>query len=187
MLGKDFNGNFSRDVRISAHAAGETASETASGTIQRVHLTEAGREIRQQQLSVPAVLGANLQDPATLEVAVDNGDDVPLPIAAVLLEMRQRKLCFDAPSTSNSPDVASLFYGDPLLPAPQYDYARLFSPSAHSLSAQFGPEQRNERFQPRPDTRSMTERHPDLIWIVLLIVICILAVVALRSSKTLPR
>ncbi|CAN5563276.1 hypothetical protein BH10ACI4_BH10ACI4_14010 [soil metagenome] len=183
VLAPSFKGNFSRDVHVSAHASGETATETASGTIQRVHLTEAGREIRQQQLSVPAVLGANLQERATLEVAVNNGDDAPLPITAILLEMRQRKLCFDASSAARP----ELFYGDAALPTPQYDFTRLFSPSAHMLQAQLGPEQRNAAYRVRPDTRSMTERHPDLIWVVLLIVICVLAVVALRSSKALPR
>ncbi|MCU1321915.1 MAG: hypothetical protein JWM43_1564 [Acidobacteriaceae bacterium] len=183
VLAPSFKGNFSRDVRVSAHAASEPATETASGTIQRVHLNEAGREIRQQQLSVSAVLGANLQESATLEVAVNNGDDAPLPITAILLEMRQRQLCFDASSAARP----ELFYGDAALPTPQYDFSRLFSPSAHMLQAQLGPERTNAAYRVRPDTRSMTERHPDLIWVVLLIVICVLAVVALRSSKALPR
>jgi hypothetical protein len=182
VLAPSYNGNFSRDIYISAHS-GESAAETASGTILRVHLNAEGREIRDQQLSVPAVLGANLQESAQVEVAVDNGDDAPLPITAVLLEMRQRKLCFDV-SDVHSPE---LFYGDPTLPAPQYDSARLFSPSARIVSAQLGPEQENAAYRTRPDTRTMTERHPDLIWIVLLIVVCVLAVIALRSSKTLPR
>ncbi len=183
VLAPTYKGNFSRDVHLSALAAGEPATETASGTIQRVHLTEAGREIRQQQLSVPAVLGSNLQESAKLEVAIDNGDDVPLPITAILLEMRQRELCFDA-STATKPE---LFYGDPALPTPQYDFARLFAPTAHMVQAQFGPEERNAEHKERPDTRSMTERHPDLIWVALLVVVCVLAVVALRSSKSLPR
>jgi hypothetical protein len=177
-----YDGNFSREVHITAHA-GESAPEMASGTILRVHLIEGGHEIREQRLSIPAVLGANLQEGAQVEVAVDNGDDAPLPITAILLEMRQRKLCFDA-STASSPE---LFYGDPTLPAPQYDVARLFSTSARVVSARLGPEQRNLAYRVRPDTRSITQRHPDLIWIVLLIVVCLLAVVALRSSKTLPR
>ena len=183
VLAPAFKSNFSRDVRVSAHAEGEPAAETAGGTILRVHLTEAGREIRQEELSIVAVLGANLQKSARLEIAVNNGDDAPLPITAILLEMRQRQLCFDA-SVATRPE---LFYGDAALPTPQYDYARLFSPSAHLVQAELGPEQRNAAYQARPDTRSMTERHPDLIWAVLLIVICVLAVVALRSSRALPR
>ena len=44
---------------------------------------------------MPAILGSNMQGAATVEVAVDNGDDTPLPITAIRLEMRQRKICFD--------------------------------------------------------------------------------------------
>ena len=183
VLARDFKGNFSRDVHVTAHAAGQPAVESASGTILRVHLDEAGREVRQEQLSIPAVLGANLQESAEVEVAIDNGNDAPLPVEAILLEMRQRKLCFDA-SVASQPE---LFYGDPALPTPQYDFARLFSPTAHMIQARLGPEQQNAGYHARPDTRSATERHPDLLWMVLLIVICVLAVVALRSSKTLPR
>jgi hypothetical protein len=182
VLASGFKGNFSRDVHVTAHTTGQTAIERASGTILRVYLTEAGREVKQQQLSVPAVLGANLQESAQVEVAIDNGDDTPLPVTAILLEMRQRKLCFDS-AVASRPE---LFYGDPALPTPQYDYARLFSPAAHIIQAQLGPEQRNAEYRARPDTRSMTERHPDLLWIALLIVICVLAVVALRSSKRIP-
>jgi len=184
-LAPSFKANFSRDVRISDHPEGtpESAAETITGTILRVHLTQAGREIRQQQLSVPATLGANMQGGASVKVAIDNGDDPPLPITAVRLEMRQRKLCFSAPSAQ----PVTLFYGDTGLTAPQYDYARLFSATAGTRSAQLEPEQLNPTYRPRPDTRALTERYPDILWIALLAVICILAVVALRSARTIHR
>jgi hypothetical protein len=185
VLAPGFKGNFSRDVHISDRPTGtpKSAAETIDGTILRVHLTQAGHEVRQQQLSVPAILGANLQSPATVEVAVDNGDDNSLPITAIQLEMRQRKLCFSAPTAQ----PVTLFYGDAGLDAPQYDYARLFSTIAHANSAQLGPEQLNPTYRPRPDTRPLTERYPDLLWIALLAVICILAVVALHSARKVHR
>lgn len=185
VLAPGFKGNFSRDVHISDRPMGmpKSAAETIDGTILRVYLTQAGREIRQQQLSVPAILGANLQGPATVEVAVDNGDDTPLPITAIQLEMRQRKLCFSAPTAQ----PVTLFYGDAGLDAPQYDYARLFSAVAHANSAQLGPEQLNPTYHSRPDTRPLTERYPDILWIALLAVICILAVVAMHSARKVHR
>ena len=184
-LAPDFKSNFSRDVRITDRPAGTPASsaEAIAGTILRVHLTQAGREIRQQQLSIPATLGSNMQSAATVEVAIQNGDDAPLPVTAVSLEMRERKLCFDAPSA----DPLTLFYGDSTLTAPKYDYARLFSPATPIQAAQLAPELPNPIYHPRPDTRPLTERHPDLLWIVLLIVVCVLGVVAFHSSKKLPR
>jgi len=179
-LAPGFKANFSRDVSITDHPTAtpnpaDALSETLAGTILRVHLTQAGREIRQEQLSLPATLGSNMQSAAAVEVAVNNGDDAPLPITAVRLEMRQRKICFDAPAAT----PLTLFYGDPALTAPQYDYTRLFTPSS-----QFGPEQFNPVYRDRPDARPLTDRHPHLLWIALLIVICILAVIAIRSSKT---
>jgi hypothetical protein len=180
-LSPAYKANFSRDVRITDRPEGASlGSESLAGTILRVHLTQAGREIRQEQLSVPATLGSNMQSGATVEVAVDNGDDSPLPIKAVRLEMRQRKICFDI--SSRQPLI--LYYGDPALTAPQYDYARLFSPSDAMQTAQLGAEQLNPDYRDRPDARPLTERHPHLLWIVLLVVICILAMVAIRSSKT---
>jgi hypothetical protein len=180
-LAPTYKANFSRDIRITDRPDGSnSASESLAGTILRVHLTQAGREVRQEQLSVPAILGSNMQSAATVEVAVDNGDDTPLPIIAVRLEMRQRKICFDV---SNAQPL-TLFYGDPALTAAQYDYARLFSPSDAMHAAQLAPEQLNPGYHDRPDARPLTDRHPHLLWIVLLVVVCILAIVAIRSSKT---
>lgn len=181
VLAPDFKANFSRDVHISDRPAGtpESAAETIDGTILRVRLGQSGREIHQQQLSVPATLGANMQGPADVKVAIDNGDDTPLPITAVRLEMRQRKLCFSAPAAQ----PVAIYYGDSELTAPQYDYARLFSVATHSNRAQLGPEQLNPSYRPRPDTRALTERYPDILWIALLGVICILAVIAFRSAR----
>ncbi len=182
-LDPEFKANFSRDVLISARPEGTPSNfgESLSGTILRVHLTRGGREIRQQQLSVPATLGANLQGAATVEVMVNNGDDAPLPIKAVRLDMRERRLCFDAAGAGNY----TIYYGDNELNAPVYDYARIFAVSRQANITPLGPEQPNPAYTPRPDTRAVTERHPDLVWIALLAVICILALVALRSSKNL--
>jgi hypothetical protein len=132
---------------------------------------------------VPATLGSNFQSPAQVEVAVNNGDDEPLPITAVRLEMRERKLCFDAASL----DPVTLFYGDSTLAAPQYDYARTFSANGTVHAAAVGVEQQNPIYRPRPDTRAATERHPELVWVVFLAVICVLAIIALRSTRHLPR
>ncbi len=184
-LPASYKANFSRDVHITGHPVANLAanvsatSETLAGTIFRVHLQQVGRDIRQQQLSVPATLGANMQSAALVEVSIDNGNDAPLPLTAIRLEARQRKLCFDPPTTS----PITLFYGDSTLSVPKYDYARLFSLSENAHTAQLGPEQLNPAYSVRPDDRPYTERHPHLLWIALLGVICVLALVAIRSSR----
>lgn len=185
VLAPEYESNFSRDITIASHPAGTvtTAGELIDGNIFHVQMTQAGRQIRQQRLSVAATLGSNLQSAADVEVTVRNGDDPPLPIRSVRLEMRQRKLCFDAPSDSS----LTLFYGDNALTAPQYDFARTFSTDEKNQEARVGPEQKNPVYAPRPDTRAATERHPELVWIVFLAVVCVLAIIALRSLRHLPR
>jgi hypothetical protein len=214
-LAPDFNGNFSRRVRISAIAdpAANSFSDSANarraadesndeppdqrtpllelvtGEIQRVHLTQAGRQIHSESLSIPAILGANLQRAARLEVAIENDDDQPLPIAAVRLEMRQRKICFEAPaarthSAATPTSEVTLFYGNPDLSAPTYDYERSFVSSSNPLPAQLGPEQINPRLRTAPaQPPPFLQRHPELLWIALTTVFSLLAMLALRFAR----
>jgi len=192
VLAPGFKGNFSRDARVTATLEPGAKPvdgdgrvplpEVVTGNILRVHATETGREIRAEQLGFPAILGTNLEQPAKIEVAIENGDDEPLPIAAVRLEMRQRKLCFDVPASGGT--GLALFYGDPRLDAPVYDYARLFAGSSDALAVGLGPETLNPEYRPRPEEqRPFTERHPEVLWVALIGVICVLGMVALRSSR----
>ena len=179
-LDPSFHANFSRDVLVTAHAStlAPNSGDSVNGSIRRVHLTEAGRELSEEQLSLAAVLGANLQQPALVEVALNNGDAPPLPIAAVQLEMRRRDLCFEAPPSQQ----LTLFYGDSELPAPLYDFARTYTPSAHAIPARLGAEERNRSWRLRPDLRPYSDRHPQLLAVAMLLALCTLALVALRSS-----
>ena len=178
--------NFSRNVTVTATAKGEKdmpqTNEVVGSEISRVRMTAAGKEIREESLGVPAILGSNARTPMTVKIAVDNGDDKPLAIRAVKLEMRERKLCFDAP-----PNPVTMYYGDDKLVAPVYDYSRLFQPADPSTPAQLDAEQPNPIYAARADERSLTDRHPELLWIALLAVILVLGVVALRSAKHVTR
>ena len=209
VVAPSYKGNFSRDVRLTATAApiakgsSETSAasdadggsmdadqraplpETLTGSILRVRVNESGREINTEQLTVPAVLGTNLQRAAKVEVAVENGDDQPLPITSVRLEMRQRRLCFD---TSAKTSPLALYYGDPTLSAPVYDYERLFTPAEKPLAVTLGPQLANPDFTPRPGApRSFTDRHPEILWIALIAAIAALGFVALKSGKSVGR
>ena len=174
--------NFSREVHITAtEQAGSqqpNSSEQIDGSISRVQLTQLGREVRSSELSIPATLGINQQAPATVEVSVDNGDDRPIALQSVRLEMRERKVCFDVPASP-----ITMFYGDPKLTAPIYDYARIFNPAAPIRLATLTPEQPNPTYAAREEHRSLTEKHPELIWLALLAVVAALGLVAFRSAK----
>ncbi len=202
VLAPGFSGNFSRDVKVSAtaeaaakgtddDAAGDSPDggraaepEVVTGDILRVHTDEAGREIRTERLGVPAILGANLQRAAKVEVVIENGDDQPLPIAAVRLEMRQRRICFDAAAASAG---LALYYGDAELVAPVYDYERLFVAARKPVAAELGVERMNPEYAPAVVTLPFTERHPEVLWVVLICVVSALGVVALKSARNVGR
>lgn len=182
--------NFSRGVTISARALPPaqprvdeqlgTAVET-SGTLLRLHAARDGHQIDEEQLTVDAPQ-VDSNDASLWTITIDNGDDVPLTINSVRLEMTERKLCFDAAAGASY----MLLYGDPALTAPRYDYATLFSPDAHAAAATLGPEQANPAFTARPDARPFTERHPALLWLALIVVVVVLGGVALKTAKSGP-
>jgi hypothetical protein len=175
--------NFSRMVEVTARASGAAKDrammERVDGIISRVRMTEGGKEIRQESLSVPATLGSNTLTTARVQVAVANGDDRRLAIRAVRLEMRERDLCFDAPGRT-----VTMYYGDGALSAPVYDYSRVFQPTDTVSVARLGPEQANAGFVARAEpVKTLTERYPELLWVVLLGVVSVLGVVAFRSAR----
>jgi hypothetical protein len=184
VLPPGFQSNFSRPVLLTAQAGADPGNlaEQLSGEISRVNLPSPATGIHHEQLTVPATLGSNMQTDAVVAVAIADGDDRPLPIASVRLEMRQRQLCFDPPAAA-----PILYYGDSELHAPVYDYARLFAPTAPVRIATLDPEQPNPAYTPRADSRPFTERHPELLWLVLLAAVGALGFTAFRSAKSLPK
>jgi len=178
--------NFSRPVRVTAKAdappspdAPPPLEEKVYGEISRVRMLEGGTEIRRESLDVPATLGSNSQTGAKVEVAVENGDDRPLALAQVRLEMRERKLCFDSPGKP-----VTMFYGDDKLQPPVYDYSRLFVTTDAAKPAMLGAEQANPQFEPRTvERKKLIDRHPEILWLALLVVVAALGFVAFRSAK----
>ena len=183
VLAPGYTTNFSRPVRILARAdkanGGEDpASEEIRSEISRVRMAQGGDLIRESSLGIPALLGSNLQSAASVEVAIENGDDRPLGIQAVRLEMRQRKLCFDAPAMP-----MALYSGAKGVKAPVYDFSRVFQPAQTAAVARLGPEMANPAYVPAADTKPFSERHPGLLWVALVGALLALGGVAWRSAK----
>ena len=179
--------SFSRDVQVKvAPVARPPANDsteppppaTATGNILRVHSTQDGHRIDEEHLAVDAPQ-VDFDSPAKWTVTIENGDDAPIQITSIQLEMTEHDLCFDATAGA----AYTLYYGDSVLAAPQYDYATLFVPAANATAAQLGAETANPAYQPRPDTRPFTEKHPALLWIALILVMVLLGAVAIRSVK----
>ena len=188
-LDPGFDKNFARMVDITATpdaTQDRGAIETIHGEISRVKLAAGsnagvpGVPIDSRRMNVDAVLGANIRNSATVDLAVENDGNQPLPLRSVRLEMRQRRICFDA-AASGAPYI--LMYGDAVLRAPLYNYARLFNSAVQPIVATLGPEQVNPSFIVRVDRRSYSERHPELLWVLLLAVFAILGSVALRNNR----
>ena len=178
---------FSREVSISVVPVPPSKAEVDSqppppvmsnGNILRVHKIDNGRRIDEERLVVDPPW-TNLSTPAKWTITIENGDDAPLKLESVQLQMIERTLCFEADSSGSY----TLFYGDSALEAPRYDYAQLFTAQANATQAEAGPEALNPAYQPRPDDRPFTEKHPALLWVALGAVIALLGVIALRSAK----
>ena len=183
--------NFSRQVSVSIRSASPSrqnelaaAPATSSGDLLRIHTTRNGHKIDEEHLAIPASYAAASFSAATgtsWTITVHNQDDPPLDIRSVSLQMIARSLCFDARPNA----TYTLYYGDPALTPPHYDYATLFALSKSAARASLGPGELNRLYTPRPDTRPFTEKHPALLWIALITAILILGLIALRSAKHL--
>lgn len=155
----------------------------SSGNLLRLHTTRDGHPIDEEDLAIAAPWVSTDEAGSTWTVTVDNGDDAPLAITDVKLEMAERRLCFDAAAGAQY----TLMYGDAALSAPRYDYATLFAPNTNASTATLGPEKANPEYEARPDERAFTERHPGLLWVALVGVVFVLGVVAVRTAKGTPK
>jgi hypothetical protein len=179
---------FSRDVSItvesvpdkSVNGATQTArTVTSVGSLLRVHSVQNGQRIDEERLATDAPW-VDFNTPTKWTITIDNGDDAPLLLNAVQLQMQEHSLCFDAAANTQY----TLYYGDSALNAPRYDYATLFVQQASAARITAGPEQANAQYQPRPDARPFTEKHPVLLWIALGAVIVVLGAIALGTAKS---
>jgi uncharacterized protein DUF3999 len=177
--------NFSRDVEISIAVIHKRPADDGSepsppvmgwGNILRVHSVQDGHRIDEERLAVSAP-EADFDEPAKWTITIENHDDAPIQMTTVRLEMLKRSLCFDAAAG----DAYTLFYGDTALASPVYDYASLFVLAQNPATALLRAESSNPAYQPRPDERPFTDKHPSLLWMALILVIALLGVVALRS------
>ncbi len=179
--------SFSRDVRVgvspisrqrTSDAVEPPEQVAAYGSFLRVHRMQDSHRLDEERLSLLAP-EAEFDTPSKWTVTIENRDDAPIQVSSVRLEMQERSLCFDATDAAGY----TLYYGDPALAAPRYDYASLFALQSNPAKAEAGTEIANPDYQDRPDSRPFTERHPMLLWVALAIAILLLGAVALRSAK----
>lgn len=178
-LADGFAANFVRGVSVAEGTEPAADAGEISRTKMKLVSAPGAPPINAERLWVDAVLAGNLRAAERVTVLVHNGDDKPLPMRAVMLEMRQRKICFAAAAGASY----VLRYGDAALGAPVYDYARMFDSGVPAAEASLGAEQVNASYAARTDVRSYTERHPELIWVALIAVVAVLGATAVSSAK----
>ena len=185
VLDQGYKENFLRSVSIDAagNEKGLTSQvEAIGGEIWRVTRPADARgnpAIHAANLALTEVIESNLRENATVKVTIENGNDPPLPIKAIKLEMRQRTICFDATAGS----TYTLRYGDDALRASVYDLDGLAKIGANTLVASLGPEELNRHYIQRGDVSASGERETEIYWITMLAVIATLGAIASRHSK----
>jgi hypothetical protein len=163
--------NFRRSVMLSD----ANALDYGSGEITRVRMNRAGTAVVSEEMDVPLRSRGSSQ----LKITVDNGDNPPLTILGVQLLSVERRVYFDPQGNSS----LRLYYGDPKLGSPVYDYPRFFKADAAAAQAELGPGAQNPEYRGRPDDRPWSERHQAVMWLAMLLAVAVLAVLAIRGLK----
>jgi len=162
--------NFRRTVTI------QDAEESlvSSGEISRVRVNRGGTLVTHEDLVV------NLSGRyGQITINIDNADNPPLTLSSVKPLTLERRIYFDPAGKSG----VRVYYGDPGLAAPIYDYARFLHVEASAAQAQLGPGMHNPEYTGRPDERPWSERHGAVLWSAMIAAVLILSVLALRGLK----
>jgi uncharacterized protein DUF3999 len=173
---------FSRTADLERYKSSpsDTATKEMPAQSEGVTLTRSPHRRLRQSTSRPETIDLGLgavSYPSTVRLTIQNGDDAPLALGAVTLQMRERRLCF-LPKRNAS---YTLRYGDPSLGPPQYDLTPIEAVAANASVSTLGAER---ALTPEiADVRPFTERHPVLLWAALILVVGTLGVVALRSAR----
>ena len=165
------NTNFRRAVTV-YDAEGEIL---ARGQVSRVHIERGGKVVDSEE----AALDIPESRSKAFKAVIENGDDPPLAITRLQPLSIERRVYFDPRGRT----ALRLYYGDTALGAPTYDYAKLFLAEPQAAQAQLSPGIHNPAYTGRPDERPWTERHPAVLWTVLVIVVMILGAMALRELR----
>jgi hypothetical protein len=179
---------FSRTADVERFRSSQTAQAGAEDTARReMPMQSEGIALRQtpdakrpsaasDEGTIHLALGA-APYASTVKLTIQNGDDVPLALHAIALQMRERRVCLlRKPNTSYT-----LRYGDPLLGGPQYDLSPIEAAAMNVSESTLGAEQ--ALAQEPASLRPFTERHPILLWVALILVVGTLGFVALRSAR----
>jgi hypothetical protein len=164
--------NFHRNVMVEDGKG----VQVASGEISRVRINRAGTLVTAEELAVivPA------ENSGKLTLIIDNGDNPPLAVTAAEPLTLERRIYFDPQGKAS----LLLYYGDDLLSAPVYDYARFFHADASPAQAVLEAGAHNSQYTGRPDARPWSEQHKGVLWAAMLLAVLALTLLAVRGLRT---
>jgi hypothetical protein len=147
-----------------------------NGQLRRLRTTRNGEQIDAEQL----VISFAEHRSKRFKLVIENGDDPPLDLAGAEVLVHERRIYFD-PQGNKS---LRLYFNDPQLPAPQYEYSRLhISWSSDISQASISEPFPNPAYIGRPDERPWSENHGWVMWAALVIAVVALGSVAFRGLK----
>ncbi len=147
----------------------------ASGSLSRVRVKRVGGQVDSEELA----LDLNGVRSSRFRIVIQNGDDPPIRLRSVQGLALERRVYFDPRGNSR----LKLYYGDPQLTSPVYDYAKFFQADAAASAARLASHARNTAYTGRPDTRPWSERNPAILWVALVLAVAGLAAVALKGLR----
>ena len=167
--------NFRRTVSVT-QAQG---LQVSSGELGRVKITRGGTTVTSEDLAID--VGGRPTN--HFNITIDNADNPPLHVTGVQPLSIERRVYFDPQGKS----TLTLYYGDPKLAGPIYDYARFFHADPAAAQAELGPADHNSAYTGRPDERPWTERHKAILWLTMLAAVAVLALLAVRGLVAQPK
>lgn len=162
---------FYRAVRLSSSEDDKEWSFVTGGEIYRYQ--QAGKPKESLRITFPETFARFWR------ADIINGDDLPLSKVALEFRGLDRRVTFRAERNRSY----RLLYGNDRAAAPRYDFARVFNPSEEKALpvAQLGPEEITVNYA---DPRPFTERHPNLLWIVVGLAVVLLTLAAVRALRS---
>lgn len=163
---------FIRSVHLAVSNDQKVWRTFASGQIYRFHQ---GDKI-QEELKVPISYGG--EQSRYWRITIENGNDAPLPVAAVRLFTIPRHLVFE----QQPGKTYTLVYGHERAQTPQYDLGQRvdLQQQERAIPGRLGSEEINSAWV---DPRPWTETHEIFLWAVLIIAVLMIGFTAIQSLR----
>lgn len=131
-------GSFRHDVEVLTMEGGTITNSS----IRRIHLARGGNLVDTESLAVDLPN----EGFGPFKIVIQNGDDPPVKIIAAKAYFNERRLYFDPGGRTD----LSLYYGNPRVAAPIYEYSRDFHQDKNAAVDTLGLDMRNPGLGPPP-------------------------------------